>query len=398
MPNNHVKSVSEITNIIKNLLESQIGLISVEGEISNFRPHYSGHRYFTLKDNNAQISCTMWKTRPVNFEMYDGLRVIVTGSITVYPPRGNYNMDIIFMIHSGVGNLYKEFEILKQKLSDLGYFETSRKKTIPEMPLNIGVSTSPTGAAVQDITSTIKRRFSFANIYFRPTIVQGDSAPDDIANAIEELNNTPSDVIIIGRGGGSIEDLWAYNTERVAHAIFNSNIPIISAVGHETDFTIADFVADLRAATPTAAAELVTPKTSIDLQEFFFSYQKILNEEIEKTIQAYYDKLNFYDFEATYSSFMNRIAYNYQWLDSKVELLNNEIKYSVNNFKNQFEILKNQCHILSPTFPLERGYALLQHNDNIIKNDTSLSNFEQFEIMRLKEKVIAKFDKLVEKN
>ena len=200
-------SVTEVTDIIKDILENNIGIVLVEGEISNYKKHYSGHHYFSLKDEESQIACNMWKTRNLQFNIQDGQKVIITGRISVYNPRGTYSIDVISIVQSGAGDLYQKFEILKQKLHEQGYFDKERKKTLPDMPLNIGVSTSPTGAAVQDIISTIKRRLPIANIYFRPTIVQGKDAPIDIVKAIYELQTTPAEVIIIGRGGGSIEDL-----------------------------------------------------------------------------------------------------------------------------------------------------------------------------------------------
>jgi exodeoxyribonuclease VII large subunit len=391
-----VISVSEITNAIKLLLENSIGLVSVEGEISNYKPHYSRHRYFTLKDDKAQISCTMWKSRNVNFEMADGQKVVATGTISVYPPRGNYQLDVISLVPAGVGDLYKAFELLKQKLQNAGYFDIARKKIIPEMPMNIGVSTSPTGAAVEDIFSTIKRRFSSANIYFRPTIVQGDSAAPDIVNAINELQKTPAEVIIIGRGGGSIEDLWAYNTELVANAIYNSTVPIISAVGHETDFTIADFVADCRAATPTAAAELTTPQTSFDIINRCLSYQNLLNKTIASTVENYYNLIDDFSEKRTGKQILDKIYYHYQLLDSKEEAIRKELNYKLQNNWTLLASLENQCRALSPTAPLSRGFALLKHKNNFIKNDESLSQYDKFEIIRDKENVVAKFVRLVE--
>jgi len=403
-----VISVSEITNAIKLLLENSIGLISVEGEISNYKPHYSGHRYFTLKDDKAQISCTMWKSRNVNFEMADGQKVIATGTISVYPPRGNYQLDVVSLVPAGVGDLYKAFELLKQKLQSLGYFDAVHKKLLPEMPMNIGVSTSPTGAAVEDIFSTIKRRFPLANIYFRPTIVQGDSAALDIVNAINELQKTPADadvidadvmdVIIIGRGGGSIEDLWAYNTEIVADAIYNSTVPIISAVGHETDFTIADFVADFRAATPTAAAELATPQTSSDLINECLAYQNLLHKTITATVENYYNMLNDFSEKRTSKQILDKIYYHYQLLDSKEEAIRKELNYKLQNNWTLLESLENQCRALSPNAPLSRGFALLKHKNNFIKSDESLSQYDKFEIIRQNETVISKFVRLVEKD
>lgn len=391
-----VISVSEITKSIKILLETHIGLVSVEGEISNYKPHYSGHRYFTLKDDKAQISCTMWKTRNINFEMADGQKVIVTGTISVYPLRGSYQIDVISITPSGIGDLYKAFELLKQKLQTRGYFDTVRKKQLPTMPLNIGISTSSTGAAVKDMFSTIKRRFPIANIYFRPTIVQGDSAAPDIANAIQELQRTPAEVIIIGRGGGSIEDLWAYNTEIVADAIFNCNIPIISAVGHETDFTIADFVADYRAATPTAAAEFVTPQTVYDMVNKCLNAQSLMNNAINNVIDDYNSNINAFLEKRNSRRIFDSIYYYYQLIDSKTETIKKDLKYKLQYNSSLVKSLETQCKALSPTAPLTRGFAIIKHQNKIIPNNVSLSHYNKFEIIREKEKIIAKFDKIVE--
>jgi len=328
--------------------------------------------------------------------MADGQKVVATGTISVYPPRGSYQLDVVSLVPAGIGDLYKAFELLKEKLQNSGYFDISRKKNLPEMPMNIGVSTSPTGAAVEDIFSTIKRRFPSANIYFRPTIVQGDTAAPDIKNAIDELQKTPAEVIIIGRGGGSIEDLWAYNTELVANAIYNSTIPIISAIGHETDFTIADFVADFRAATPTAAAELATPQTSFDMINKCLSYQNLLNKTIASTIENYYNMIDVFSEKRTGKQILDKIYYHYQLLDSKEEAIRKELNYKLQNNFALLESLENQCRALSPTAPLSRGFALLKHKNNFIRNDESLSQYDNFEIIREKEKVAAKFIKFID--
>jgi exodeoxyribonuclease VII large subunit len=305
---------------------------------------------------------------------------------------------VISLVPAGVGDLYQAFEILKQKLQELGYFAVERKRKLPELPLNIGISTSPTGAAVKDIFSTIKRRFPAANIYFRPTIVQGESAAPDIVNAINELQKTPAEVIIIGRGGGSIEDLWAYNTELVANAIFNSKIPIISAVGHETDFSIADFVADFRAATPTAAAELTTPQTFFNLTNEIFNFQTFLNKNINNFIKKKEQKLENFSEKRTNRKILDNIYNNYQFLDSKIESLQKDVKFKLQKNSTLLESLENQCKALSPLSPLSRGFALLKHKNKTIAKDDSLSNYNKFEIIREKETAIVKFDKLVEKD
>ena len=257
-------TVTALTKYIRYKFDNDVHLVSVllEGEISNFKRHSRGHFYFTLKDSNAQISATMFysEAKKVLFEPKDGMKVLVKGSVSVYEPQGIYNINVVEMEEKGVGSLYLAYEKLKKELQEGGYFDPSHKKPLPEFPKAIGVLTSPTGAAVRDCIQTIGRRYPMAKIYVYPTLVQGEEAKHSVVKNIELANEQGLvDVLIVGRGGGSIEDLWAFNEKIVAMAIYNSKLPIISAVGHETDTTIADLVADKRAATPTAAAELATP-------------------------------------------------------------------------------------------------------------------------------------------
>lgn len=256
-------SVSGLTRAIRNLLEPKFTDVVVEGEISNYTHHRSGHRYFTLKDAEAQISGVIWKTRPVNFQMKDGLKVVCRGRLSVYPPSGRYQLDIFQVRPVGIGELQKAFEAMYARLEAEGLFDITRKRAIPQYPKCIGIVTSETGAALHDILTVLRRRYPLVSVVLRPTAVQGIGAELDIARAIQEFNlakgDQRPDVLIVGRGGGSLEDLWSFNEEAVARAIYASRIPVISAVGHEVDVTIADMVADLRAPTPTAAAELATP-------------------------------------------------------------------------------------------------------------------------------------------
>jgi exodeoxyribonuclease VII large subunit len=254
-------SVSELTARIKISLEGQFGEVMVEGEISNYRRHSSGHWYFTLKDEGAMLRCASFRmqNRFIRFTPEDGLSVRAHGRLSLYEARGEYQLIVEFMEPVGIGSLQLAFEQLKSRLAREGLFDLERKRQLPLLPRCIGVVTSPTGAAIHDIIRVIRRRDEGVNIVLAPARVQGDGAGEEIARAIELLNERDDvDVIIVGRGGGSIEDLWCFNEEPVARAIFNSRKPVISAVGHETDFTIADFVADLRASTPSAAAEIVT--------------------------------------------------------------------------------------------------------------------------------------------
>src|ERR1041384_4171807 len=257
-----ILSVSELTRRIKGTLERGFTSVAVEGELSNFKHHSSGHFYFTIKDENAQIQGVMWRSRALTlaFTPQDGMKIIARGRVTVYEIRGVYQIDVADLRPLGTGELQLAFERLKQKLAALGYFETRRKKPIPRFPSRIGLVTSPTGAAIRDIVNIVSRRWPLSELILFPVSVQGAGAAAEIAGAVREFNSLKKvDVMIVGREGGSLEDLWAFNEEVVADAIFHSAIPVISAVGHEIDFTISDFVADLRAPTPSAAAELVVP-------------------------------------------------------------------------------------------------------------------------------------------
>jgi len=276
-----ILTVSELTKNIKLTLEENFSQISVLGEISNFKPHISGHWYFNLKDSDAVISCTMWRgfNNYVFFTPQDGMKVIVNGKLTVYPPRGNYQIDIRSMKPAGEGELMAAFEILKQKLAVEGLFNDEFKKPIPVYAKKIGIVSAIDGAALRDMISVAKRRFPLVELVITPASVQGNKAAESVAYCIRLLNQQSDiDLIIIARGGGTIEDLWAFNEEIVAREIFNSRIPIITGIGHEIDFTIADFVADLRAPTPSAAMELATPNRD-DLFAFIsdFSYNSTQN-------------------------------------------------------------------------------------------------------------------------
>ena len=283
-----VYSVSELTRDLKSLIEGRFPPVWVEGEISNFVRHSSGHFYFTLKDSDAQLSCVMWRGRNQNlvYKPQDGLKAIAMGNLTIYEKQGRYQLDVILLQPAGVGDLQMAFEALKKKLEQEGLFSLQHKKPIPAFPESVGVVTSPTGAAIRDIVSVIRRRFPAVEIILRPCRVQGEGAAEDIADSIRELNDHGmSDVLIVGRGGGSLEDLWAFNEEVVARAIYNSEIPVVSAVGHEIDFTISDFVADLRAPTPSAAAELVVQDKN-DLMQMITTHGRKMTQSVFRGIES----------------------------------------------------------------------------------------------------------------
>jgi exodeoxyribonuclease VII large subunit len=377
-----ILSVSQLTHSISLALEENIGYVNVQGEISNFKAHSSGHRYFTLKDESAQVSCTMWKNRQLAFTPTDGMKVIIDGRLTVYPPRGQYQIECDSIRKVGIGDLYARFEELKLKLQSLGYFDQSIKKRIPSIPLHIGVATSPTGAAVRDIFSTIERRMPACTVYFRPTLVQGDGSAEDIVRAIRDLQDTPSEVIIIGRGGGSLEDLWAFNMEIVADAIFNATVPIVSAVGHETDFTIADFVADVRAATPTAAAELVTARSLVELfgniDYSIARIKELIDDEIQNSRYNVDSILNSYSFRRI----MDKVKINRQKTDELELQLGKSAMRRIVQLGARLDGFAARCKALYPLSPIDKGFALLKHDGKIIPSDKSLIEFDEISILR----------------
>ena len=361
-------SVSEITNSIKFVLESTFEKINVEGEISNFKAHGSGHWYFNLKDENAVINCTMWKgiNSYVFFSPEDGMKVIITGRITVYPPRGNYQIDVRSMKPAGVGELQAAFERLKIKLRAQGLFDTEHKKAIPQFPKKIGLVTAADGAAVKDMISVAERRYPVVELIVVPTKVQGAGTAENIVENIHKLNLLGDiDVIIIARGGGSIEDLWAFNEEIVANAIYKSNVPIISGIGHEIDFTIADFVADLRAPTPSVAMELATPDFE-DIGEFISETYYTIYNLIEKKIEDYkstiWDSINSYTFKYPFE----RIRKNSQTLDHFSFLMGKEIDKILLKAKHQIALMVKTVEANDVNRTLKKGFALIKQNSRFI--------------------------------
>jgi len=291
----HVYTVSEITRDVRAILEAAFEMAWIEGEISNYRLAASGHAYFVLKDDKAQIKCVLFRGQRVGmkFTPEDGDQVLLLGRVTVYEARGDYQVIVEAMEPRGLGALQKAFEQLKEKLAKEGLFDEARKQQLPEIPWKIGIVTSPTGAAIRDMIHVIQRRNPKTSILLYPVKVQGEGAAEEIAQAIKDLNQRKDlDVLIVGRGGGSIEDLWAFNEEAVARAIAGSRIPVVSAVGHEIDYTIADFVADLRAPTPSAAAELVVPKLNDIVQDLqYLTHQMI--ERMAEDIEDYRERLRY---------------------------------------------------------------------------------------------------------
>ena len=388
-------TVTALTKYIRYKFDNDVHLVSVllEGEISNFKRHSRGHFYFTLKDQGAQISATMfaYEAKKVLFEPKDGMKVLVKGSVSVYEPQGTYSINITEMEEKGLGSLYLAYEKLKKELDEAGYFDPLHKKPIPQFPKAIGVLTSPTGAAVRDCINTIKRRYPMAKIYVYPTLVQGEDAKHSIVKNIELANSQGIvDVLIVGRGGGSIEDLWAFNEKIVAMAIFNSKLPVISAVGHETDFTIADFVADMRAATPTAAAEIATPNL-VNLKENVNIYVRRLNQNLSVLLDSYKKQLLFLDQRLDKLSPINKLDNMYQ---KKLELdrvIKMRISQILNEKKHELDIYSEKLGALNPKNKLDQAYQKSLEFMNIIElkfNKILDSKFQQVSLYNEKLKVL----------
>jgi len=365
-----IYSVTEINSQVRELLEDTMPTIWVEGEVSNFKPHYSGHFYFTLKDENSQISCVMWKSRAsvTDFQIQDGDKVQILANLRVYVKSGRYQLDTIKIQKSGIGELQLKFEELKEQLYGEGLFDEIHKKSLPLFPFKIGVITSPTSAAIKDIFSVLKRRMPAVDIYFKGVKVQGGGAAEEIANAIDEMSELDElDVLIIGRGGGSIEDLWAFNEEKVARAIFNCTVPVISAVGHEIDFTISDFVADFRAPTPSVAAEIAVPDKSEIEEKLITRYNQILNHIESKTTQSkemIIRLISSYAFRKPESIIME----HQQLIDEMIIKLQNWASNLINSKKNTLDNLRQKLALLHPENELNRGYAMLFKDKQIISS------------------------------
>mgnify|MGYP004526587735 FL=1 len=389
--NNNYITISELNRYLKTKFENDTNLrmVYLKGEISNFKAHTRGHYYFTLKDETSRLNAVMFSyhTGNLKFMPCDGMKVLVVGRISVYEQTGSYQIYVENMAEDGIGNLYVAFEKLKKDLAKEGLFNPEHKKRIPRMPKRIGIVTASTGAAIRDILTTIKRRYPICETILFPALVQGNDAAADIVKKIELANTYDIDTLIVGRGGGSLEDLWPFNEEIVARAIYNSKVPVISAVGHEIDFTIADFVADLRAPTPTAAAELAVPDTSTILNYLETakgrSYQAINN-----TINNYQTRIS----NVANSYILKKPTAMYeileQKLDNLIDKLNKEINIVIDNnkvrlfkssnsyiltnpsmlykFKEQALLgLTEKLEVLNPISTLNRGYGIIK-KDNVV--------------------------------
>ena len=398
--NNNYITISELNRYLKTKFENDTNLrmVYLKGEISNFKAHTRGHYYFTLKDETSRLNAVMFSyhTGNLKFMPCDGMKVLVVGRISVYEQTGSYQIYVENMAEDGIGNLYVAFEKLKKDLAKEGLFNPEHKKRIPRMPKKIGIVTASTGAAIRDILTTIKRRYPICETILFPALVQGNDAAADIVRKIELANTYDIDTLIVGRGGGSLEDLWPFNEEIVARAIYNSRVPVISAVGHEIDFTIADFVADLRAPTPTAAAELAVPDTSTILNYLETakgrSYQAINN-----TINNYQTRIN----NVANSYILKKPTAMYeileQKLDNLIDKLNKEINIVIDNskvrlfkssnsyiltnpsmlykFKEQTLLgLTEKLEVLNPISTLNRGYGIVKKDNVVVSSITNVKD------------------------
>ena len=381
-------SVTDLNKYIKNKIaeDENLSNIIVKGEISNFKHHYTGHLYFTLKDENSLIKCIMFKSyaQKLNFEPKDGMKVYIFGAVSVFERDGVYQIYAKAMEEDGLGDLYTKYQKLKEELEKKGLFDESHKQKIPMFPKVVGVLTSQTGSVIRDIINVSTRRNP--NVYIRllPVPVQGEGAAEKIANGIEYMNkNQLADVLILARGGGSLEDLWPFNEEVVANSIYNSKIPIISAVGHETDFSISDFVADLRAPTPSAAAELAVPDI-YEVKQKINTYQNRLKMALTKKLEIMKLRYEKCMSSSVFKEPTRRINENYIKIDTYVKQLENLINKVKEKNKNKYIELVSKLDTLSPLKTLTRGYSIVEKEGKIIKSVADLKTEDEISI-RLKD-------------
>ena len=390
-----VLSVSQINFYIKSIIENDGSLqfVLVTGEISNLTVHQrSGHIYLSLKDSNSVISAVMFagNARRLKFRLENGMKVICRGRISVYEPSGRYQLYIEDMQPDGVGALTLAFEQLKKSLAQKGLFDNAHKKPLPKFPKTIGVITSPTGAAVQDITNIIRRRFPSADIVLAPVLVQGESAPEQLVRAVNKFSTSKiADVIIIGRGGGSAEDLWAFNDEQLAYAVYNCETPIISGVGHETDFTVCDFVADVRASTPSAAAELAVPDRQ-ELMSYYFKQKQYISAMLDRKIKTAQLRLENQQRRMSASSPKLKAEQLEKQLSAKSEKLTRFMNIYISNKENKLIAAKGKLDGLNPLNVLNRGYAIAEKDEKIITSSKQLKDGDDFTVILSDGKINAK--------
>lgn len=365
-----IYTVSALTRQVKEVLEMSLPRLWVEGEISNLKFHSSGHIYFTLKDENAQINCAMWRSRSnqLLFRPEDGMKILVEGEVQVYEKGGTYQLIIFQMQPAGVGELQLAFEELKQKLFAEGLFDEQYKKPLPAYPEKIGIVTSPTGAAIRDIVSVAVRRFPGIQLILYPVRVQGEGAAAEIADAIRTMNEYGSvDVLIVGRGGGSLEDLWAFNDEVVARAIFESKIPVVSAVGHEVDYSIADFVADQRAPTPSSAVEMVV-KDRLELSGVVNYYQERQGNALKRMIHDYLERISLYRGSYAFRKPQDFVFQKMQRIDDLQKLISISADHLIKMKEQDTQRFEKHLNALNPIAILNRGYSICYKGNKVVKD------------------------------
>lgn len=425
--NNNYITVTEVNKYIKEIINDDLLLkkVYLKGEISNFKAHSRGHFYFTLKDENSRINAVMFSfnNRNMKFTPYDGMKVLVTGKIDVYEASGSYQIYVEEMLEDGIGALYVAFEQLKEKLNKEGLFDKSKKKKIRRIPNRIGIVTSPTGAAIKDILTTIKRRYPVCETILFPALVQGDNAAGDIANKIKLANalrdKLELDTLIVGRGGGSLEDLWPFNEEVVARAIYDSDIPVISAVGHEIDITISDYVADLRAPTPTAAAELAVPDINTIITYLDTTTSRSYNA-LNNIISLNYKKLDNIKNSYILSRPLSMYEIKEQKLDNLIDNLDKAITKTIDSVKVKLFTIKNsyilnnpdmlykysgqklnhiisKLEVLNPLNTLNRGYAIVKKDNKVLSSIKNINEGENITISLKDGNIESKIIKVGEK-
>ncbi|SKA76778.1 Exodeoxyribonuclease VII large subunit [Clostridium sp. USBA 49] len=378
-------SVSEVNNYIKKIIDFDFILnnINIKGEISNFKAHSSGHFYFSLKDQNSKINCIMFKNyaNSLKFIPQNGESVIVKGKISVYEKEGTYQIYCHEIIKQGIGELFIEFDKLKNKLEKEGLFDELHKKPIPKYPRKVGIITSPTGAAIKDIINVSKRRNKYIELLLYPALVQGENASEDLINGIKVLNSRDDiDVIILARGGGSIEELWAFNNEELARAVYNSKKPIITGVGHETDFTLVDFTSDKRAPTPSAAAEIAIPSLA-DLELNIEHLKTQLDINIKRIIEKNYNKINVLSRTLEMYNPLNYIINQYDYISQLQDKLELIVKSSIAVKKQEINKIYALICAHNPIKILSKGYAIIEDMDNrIISEKEILKNTDIIKI------------------
>lgn len=393
-----IYTITQLTREIKSVLESSFPPVWIEGEISNFIKHSSGHMYFVLKDENSQIPVVMWRSwnERLFFTPQDGMKVLAYGNISVYEKRGSYQFEVLQLQPAGIGELQLAFEQLKVKLQKEGLFSEELKKPIPNYPGTIGIVTSPTGAAIRDLMSVFGRRFPGVQLILAPVRVQGEGAAAEISQAIKDFNVFGEvDLLIVGRGGGSFEDLWPFNEEIVARAIHESEIPIISAVGHEIDFSISDFVADLRAPTPSAAAELAVP-ISAELIEFVTNSVQKMYRLVNANIDQKRERVQTLEKSYALKRPSDIIKQYHQRVDDLSRNLETHFSHKFSSAKNQVKNLQKQIISLSPQSILQRGYSISfrKKDGNVIKRVNQLKLGEEINIQFHEGQADGKVDKL----